>query len=59
MFRGLLDDQRLALASRSPDRPGLGELYRHAAAGGAQFLRRAEAAGGELAQALRARGFDL
>ena len=57
--RRLLAEFRLALASRSPERPGLRLLYQHAGATGRHFLRRSLRDGEELAQALRSRGFDL
>lgn len=56
--RRLLTDFRLALASRSLERPGLGLLYRHAGVMGRHFILRSEAASAELAQALRSRGWD-
>jgi len=56
--RRLLADFRLALASRSLERPGLGLLYRHAGVMGSYFIQRSEAASAELAQALRSRGWD-
>lgn len=56
--RRVLADARLALASRSLERPGLALLYRHAGATGRTLFQRSEAASAELAQALRSRGWD-
>lgn len=56
--RRLVADARLALASRSLERPGLALLYRHAGAMGRTLFQRSEAASAELAQALRSRGWD-
>ena len=56
--RRLLADFRLALASRSLERPGLALLYRHVGVMGRHFVLRGEAASAELAQALRSRGWD-
>ena len=58
-FRRLFTDFRLALAARTPRRPGLLTALRHGAATAAWFLRRAEHDATQMAQALDARGFFL
>jgi cobalt/nickel transport system permease protein len=58
-FRRLFVDFRLALAARTPGRPGLLTALRHGAAAAAWFFRRAEHDAAMMAQALDARGFFL
>lgn len=56
-FRRVHDDFRLALVSRSPQRPALKDRYRSSAAVVAWLLDKGMAGARETAQALRARGF--
>lgn len=56
-FRRSYDDFRLALVSRSLQRPRLADRYRASAAAASWFMDKGLATARETAQALRARGF--
>ena len=56
-FRRTQEDFRLALVSRSPQRPALKDRYRASAAAAAWLMDKGLAGARETAQALRSRGF--
>lgn len=56
-LRKVAEDYRLALTSRTINRLGLRDRYRHSAASAARLLAKALHQSGEIALAMRARGF--
>jgi cobalt/nickel transport system permease protein len=56
-LRRVFEDYRLALRSRTLVRLGLGDRYRHSGASAARLLAKAMHRSGEIALAMRARGF--
>jgi cobalt/nickel transport system permease protein len=56
-FRRLLDDFRLAFASRAVRRPGMADRYRHSARATAFFLGKAMKETQEITMAMTSRGF--
>lgn len=56
-FRRLLDDMKMAMASRSVRRAGLRDMYRHAASSASFFFLRAMNDASEITDGMKSRGF--
>lgn len=56
-FRRILADFRLALRSRTIEKPSFRDLFRHGGAAGAWFLRKSLHSSAEIAEAMKSRGF--
>lgn len=56
-FRRMLDDMKMAMASRTVRRAGLRDLYRHAAASASFFFLRAMNDATEITDGMKSRGF--